>query len=131
MSRVLFVRVSANTYDEAEVPRTWPVMYATVWPDASLAGVDSPAKLARKLIPAAERGVLELADAFIQHFHFGDLPTGGSKTLGADVARLEGLRQDLNDALGNRDVPATQRACDALETCLDDLEKDLRGLKGA
>lgn len=127
MSRVLFIRVSAKTYDEADVPKSWPMLYAALWPDSSLAGVDSPAKLARKLVPANDRGVLELADGIVEYVHFGAIPAERAAGLKPGANTLEKLRRELDEALGNRDVARAQKLCDNIEEALDGLERALRG----
>lgn len=128
MPRILFIRVSAATYDEKDVPKTWPLLYAAVWPDAGLAGEHSPAKLARKLIPAPERGVLELLDALVEHARFAELSDNARKVLVPATERLESLRHELDEALGNRDVKKAESLCVSIENALDDAESAMRGL---
>jgi hypothetical protein len=125
VSRVLFLRVSAQTYDEGDVPKNWPMLYMTVWPDSELAGVKSPAKLARNLLPAREHGVLELASALADFVRYGDAPDRAA-FLKSGAEKLEGLRGELDAALGNRDVRSARKLCDAIEETLDDMEKTLR-----
>jgi hypothetical protein len=125
MSRVLFLRVSAKTYDETEVPATWPMLYAAVWPDGELAWEDSPAKLARGLAPRYDHGVLELADALVEAARFADASDRLS-SLKNGAQTLERLRGELDDALGDRNVAGAQKLCDAIEEALDGLEKTLR-----
>lgn len=128
MPRILFIRVSASTYDEKDVPRTWPMLYAAVWPDKDLEGVDSPKKLARKLAPAREKGALELAEAFAEHARFGDMDAKARQALKDSAGRLEDIRKDLDAALGDRDVKKAEALCSALENALDDAESAMRGL---
>ena len=128
MPRILFIRVSASTYDEKDVPKTWPLLYATVWPDEDLAGEDSPKKLARKLAPSREKGVLELAEAVAEYVRFGDNGGKAKDALKTEGEKLETLRRDLDDALGNRDVKKAESLCTALENALDDAESAMRGL---
>jgi hypothetical protein len=126
MSRVLFIRVSAATYDEKDVPKTWPMLYSAVWPDPELDDTASPAKLARKLIPAPQRGALELVDAFVQFVRFGDIAEVRKKALKPEANKLAELRQSLDDALGNRDVSKAQALCTDIENALDNAENVLR-----
>lgn len=128
MPRFLFIRVSASTYDEKDVPKTWPMLYATVWPDKDLEGVDSPKKLARKLAPSREKGVLELSDAFVEHVRFAEIGASARTALKTHADKLEGLRKELDEALGNRDVKKADALCASLEDALDDAENSLRGL---
>jgi hypothetical protein len=127
MPKTLFIRVKAETYDEREVPRTWPVLYNAVWPDKDLEGVNSLKKLARELAPDRAHGALELAQGFVELVRFGDLPEGADKTaLRAKAGALESLLQSLDEALGNRDVQAASTACDGVEAALDAVESALR-----
>lgn len=126
MSRVLFIRVSAATYDEKDVPKTWPMLYSAVWPDPELDETTSPAKLARKLIPAPQRGALELVDGFVQYVRFGDIAEARRKALKTVADKLAELRQSLDDALGNRDVQKAQTLCTDIEKTLDSAENVLR-----
>jgi hypothetical protein len=125
MSRALFLRVRAETYDEKDVPKNWPMLYMLVWPDSELANVTSPAKLARELLPARGHGVLELAEAVEDIVQFGDIPDCAS-FLQPGAEKLAALRGELAEALGDRDVRSAQRLCDAIEETLDELEKLLR-----
>jgi hypothetical protein len=124
MSRVLFLRVSAKTYDEADVPVNWPMLYAAVWPDSGLAGVDSPAGPARGYAPHLEHGALELADALVDAARFADV-SESLFSLKAGTEKLERLREELDEALGNRNAAEAQKLCDAVEDALDELEKTL------
>ncbi len=128
MPRVLFIRVSAATYDEKDVPKTWPALYAAIWPDAQEREADSVAKLARSLAPSPKRGVLELAGAFAEHARFGRLPEQSRAALASAAERLEVLLQDLEAALGNRDVHKAEKLCTAIEDTLDEAESVMREL---
>lgn len=128
MPRILFIRVSASTYDEKDVPKTWPRLYAAVWPDKDLEGVDSVKQLARKLAPARDRGVLELAQAVAEYVRFGDSDAKVGDALKAEAEKLESLRSGLDDALGDRDLKKAESLCAAIENTLDDAESALRGL---
>jgi hypothetical protein len=125
MSRVLFLRVRAETYDENDVPKNWPMLYMLIWPDRELAKVKSPAKLARELLPAREHGVLELAEGIEVLARFGDVPDR-APFLHSGGEKLGALLGELAEALGNRDVRSARRLCDAVEETLDELEKLLR-----
>lgn len=128
MGRNLFIRVSAVTYDEKAVPKAWPTLYAAVWPDPGMAGAGSPARLARNLVPASERGVLELVDAFVEYIHFGDLPKEKRDTLKEAAAMLEKLRGQMGEALGNRDVPTASGLTNAIEDALDQTERLMKDM---
>jgi len=128
MPRILFLRVSACTYDEKDVPRTWPMLFAAVWPDEDLADIDSARKLARKLAPAREKGVLELARALPELVRFGELDDRKKTVLRPFADILESLHVKLDAALGDRDVKTAETLCTALEDTLDEAEAALRGL---
>lgn len=122
MGRNLFIRVSAVTYDEKAVPKTWPALYAAAWPDPGMAGAGSSARIARNLVPASERSVLELTDAFAEYVRFGDLPKEKRAALKEAAVTLEKLRGQMDEALGNRDVPTANSLTNAIEDALDRAE---------
>ena len=128
MPRILFLRVSASTYDEKDVPRTWPMLFAAVWPDEDLADIDSARKLARKLAPEREKGVLELARALTEFVRFGEFDDRKKTVLRPFADTLESLHAKLDAALGDRDVKTAETLCTALENTLDEAEAALRGL---
>jgi len=124
VGRILFIRVSAETYDEKEVIRAWPKLYAMLWPDADSTG--SPGKMVRDLLPESRRGVLQLADAFVERVHFGDVPAGAREAL-IDAAKIvKRLREDLDAAQGDRDVRVAAGLATAIEDTLDGAEQAMR-----
>lgn len=129
MGRILFIRVSAVTFDEKDVIRAWPVLCATVWPDPDLEGVTSAAKLARKLAPAAGRGVLELADGLTDIVRFGDVSQEWKTAMKGPAKRLEEARQRLDEALGDRDAKRAYALTDEIEKALDEAEQAARDLR--
>lgn len=126
MGRILFIRVSAETYDEKDVLKTWPKLYASVWPDPGVDAEDSPSKITRKMIPARERGVLELVDGFVEYVRFGDMSEMTRKGLQSGADKLERLRGELDEALGNRDVQNASSLTNTIEDTLDEAEKAAR-----
>ncbi|MDL2316083.1 hypothetical protein LJC59_03265 [Desulfovibrio sp. OttesenSCG-928-A18] len=129
MAGNLFIRVSAVTYDEKEVPRSWPLLFMAVWPDPGLDGFSSPAKLARKLVPAANRGVLELARAVDDFAHYGDVPEAGRAKIEAAAEKLRALLEKLDAALGDRDVQGAHKLCAQIEDALDEAETIMQELR--
>ena len=129
MGRILFIRVSAVTFDEKDVIKAWPVLFATVWPDPELDGVTSAAKLARKLAPAVGRGVLELAEGLTEKLRFGEMPKEWKAALEGPAKRLEDLRQRLDELLGDRDARAAYALTDEIEKALDEAEQAARYLR--
>lgn len=126
MGRILFIRVSAETYDEKDVLKAWPRLYAAIWPDAGADGSASPEKITRALLPDPKRGVLQLADAFVEYAHFGEAPEAGRKALREAADTVERLRAELDEALGNRDAQKAFGLTNALEDALDAAEKAAR-----
>ncbi|MCL1939818.1 MAG: hypothetical protein FWG04_04060 [Desulfovibrionaceae bacterium] len=126
MGRILFIRVSAETYDEKEVIRAWPKLYALVWPDAGADSSDSPGKITRDLLPDSQRGVLQLMDTFVEHVHFGNMSVAARNALAGPAKVLERLRAELNEALGNRDAQTASKLTNAIEDALDSAERAVR-----
>ena len=126
MGRILFIRVSAETYDEKDVTKAWPKLYAMVWPDAGANSSDPPRKIARVLLPDSRRGVLQLADAFVGYVHFGTLTAVARDALEESAKILKRLQADLDEALGNRDVLLAAGLTTAIEDALDDAENAAR-----
>ena len=56
MGRILFIRVSAVTFDEKDVIKAWPTLCAVVWPDPELENINSTRKIVRTLAPVAGHG---------------------------------------------------------------------------
>lgn len=130
MGRILFIRVSAETYDEKDVLRAWPRLYASVWPDSGVDGSDAPKKILRALTPDPKRGALQLADAVMEHVRFGALPEAGRKVLQESADTLERLRAVLDEALGDRDVQKASGLLNAIEDALDAAEMAARDFYG-
>jgi hypothetical protein len=124
MGRILFVRVSAETYDEAEVARTWPGLCALAWPEFKGAGVPAPST-GKKWATATNPGrrALDLVSTLVEQARFAD---AGEASIPKDAAlRLERLNDQLEAALGDRDVPRAHRLTVEIEDALDDTEKML------
>lgn len=126
MGRNLFIRVSAQTYDERAVLKDWPKLFAAVWPEPGVDGADSPASIARKLVPAPGRGVLELADAFAEYLRFAEMPEERRKRLQPFADKVENARRALDEALGDRDVHKAHELTNTIEDALDEAEKAMR-----
>lgn len=129
MGRILFIRVSAVTFDEKDVVKAWPALCATVWPDPELDGVTSAARLARKLAPAVGRGVLELADGLTDMMRFGNVPKEWKAALEGPAGRLEEVRRYLDQALSDRNAQKAYALTDDIEKALDEAEQAVRTLK--
>ncbi len=128
MGRILFIRVIAENYDEKEVLKAWPKLYAAVWPELGADLSDSPRKITRALTPDPKRGVLQLADALVDHVRFGAMPETERKALQEPAAALEGLRAELDEALGDRNAQKASGLTNAIEDALDRAERAAREL---
>ena len=129
MGRILFIRVSAVTFDEKDVIKAWPMLCAMVWPDPELDGINSTRKIVRALAPAPGHGVLELVDALTDIVRFGDMPEIWKTALQGPAQQLAELRERMDEALGNRDVPKAHTLTEAIEDALNEAEKAMRELK--
>ena len=123
MAQHLFIRVMAQTYDEKEVPKAWPSVFAAVWPEPGVESADSAKAKLKLLIPAPHKGVLELVDGFSDYAHYGDMPEDRRKRLVPAADRAAALKRELEEALGDRDVRRAEAACAAIEASLDEAEK--------
>jgi hypothetical protein len=126
MSRILFIRVSAETYDERDVLESWPKLFAAVWPDASVDKTDSPSKIVNRLLPDPKRGALELLDGFVEYARFGDMSDAPRKAAQPHAEKLSDLRLKLDAALGDRDVSKAHALTNDIEDTLDEAEKAMR-----
>lgn len=122
MARALFIRVMAQTYDEKEVPETWPSVFAAVWPEPGIEGAGSAKARARLLTPGPHRGVLELIDGFSDYAHYGEMPEDRRKRLIPAADKAMAFKRELEEALGNRDVRKAESLCVAIEESLDEAE---------
>ena len=125
MGRILFIRVSAVTYDEKDVPKAWPKLCAAVWPEPGVAGAGSPAAEVRKGMGTPVRGVLELVDALADFMQFGDMSEAQKAALERPVSSLREMRQKLDDALGNRNAQEAHTLANSIEDMLDEAEKSI------
>lgn len=122
MAQILFIRVMAQTYNENEVPQTWPSVFAAVWPEPGVADAGSAKSKARLLIPAQHKGVLELVNGFSDYAHYGDMPEDRRKRLIPAADKAAALKRELDAALGDRDVRKAESLCAAIEGSLDEAE---------
>ncbi len=114
MGRTLQVRVSAWTFDPAEVEKRWPRLVALSF---------SPPVLLNQ-----ERGVLELTDNLVDRHSIAVLPKDAQAILTEPVKRLAAARERLTAALAAWDPRAANTATDDIEEALDDAEVETRKL---
>ena len=109
MGRLLQIRVSAWTYSEADVEKTWKSLWKLVWDE----GGDA--------IP--KKGVLELAHAVFDAVRAGLIPADQAEKLRAKADEVEDLRLKLESAINDRDPKGADKLTYDLEDCLDALEE--------
>ncbi len=133
MGRILAIRLSAVTYDEAEVFRAWPSLCALAWPGVGemRGGEWKPAAVSAALAAPvaaqpARRGVVELARALAEEAALGDWPDARKKALENDLNALEKQLGALEKALGDWQPQAAHAASTALEDILDGIERLIR-----
>ncbi len=112
MGRILQIQVRAWTYNEDDVPRAWPRLYALVWP-----GADAWSPVGGK------RGVLELADALPDAAEFGGWPAPVRAALADGIRRVSALKKELEAALADWQPTRANEASDRLEDALAELER--------
>jgi hypothetical protein len=108
MGKILQIRVSAWTFSEDEVRKTWPSLWAVVWGD----GGDAVPK----------KGVLELAQAVFDAVRAGLVAEKIRDALRDKAEEAESLRLKLEDALAARQPKEADTLSYTLEDCLDALE---------
>ncbi|AMK12093.1 hypothetical protein [Pseudodesulfovibrio indicus] len=107
MGRLLQVRVSAWTYSEDEVRKTWPSLWKLAWQDSSA-------------IP--KKGVLELADAVFDAVRAGLIPDAQAKALKEEAEKADQLRIAIEKALGEWKPGEADKLIYQLEDTMDSLE---------
>lgn len=110
MGRMLQIRVTVSTYDEAEAQARYKKLYALAWPVEATG-------------PDGSRGLLELVGALDDRVRLGDLPPAERSALLPGVGRVVAIRQSLEAALGERDPRAADKLTYELEDTLAELEK--------
>ncbi|QGY41514.1 hypothetical protein GM415_15770 [Pseudodesulfovibrio cashew] len=107
MGRLLQIRVSAWTFSEDEVRKSWPSLWKLAWQDSDA-------------IP--KKGVLELAKAVFDAVRAGLIPKDKADKLRAKADEAEDLRFEIEGALAARDPKGADRLSYQLEDRLDELE---------
>ncbi len=108
MGRILQIRVSASTFDQAEVERRWPRLVAL--------GFSPPTLLEQ------EKGVLQLVDNLADRLEIGMLPAEAQRELSDGIKKAAAARVQLDAALGEWNARAANSATDEIEDALDELE---------
>lgn len=107
MGKVLQVRVSASTYNEADVEKTWPTLWKLVWQD--------PAAIPKK-------GVMELAGAVYDAVRAGLIPDDQAAALKDKADKADELKHAIEKALNDWKPADADKIIYQLEDTLDELE---------
>ena len=132
MGRILSIRLSATTYKEEDVAKTWPKLCSLAWPGL---GTLRPGEWTRtnesamlgSSVAAVSRafGVRELVDSLLEQGRFGNWKHETAKSLEALLPKLEKSMDALDTALGDWQPGAANTASDAVEDTLDIMEKNV------
>lgn len=130
MGRVLTIRLSAVTYNEEDVFRSWPDLCALAWPDkgeVTAAGWRPKPGGFAPLVAAepVRRGVLELAHDLYEEFEFGDWNFELKDKVRDGMDDLQKAGASLEKALENWQPQAANAASDGIEDALDKLQRVL------
>ncbi|MBA4357467.1 MAG: hypothetical protein Q7U56_09890 [Humidesulfovibrio sp.] len=115
MGSLLQIRVSAWTFDPAEVERRWPRLVALGF---------SPPTLFEQ-----EKGVLQLVDNLADRLEIGILPEEAARELAGGIKKAAAARVRLDAALAEWDARVANTATDEIEDALDELESQAKRLK--
>ena len=125
MGRTLQIRVSASTFDPAEVERRWPRLSALAF---------SPVAVKIAALPPETRGVLELVEHLADRLVIAVLPAEAQRELAQGIKMAAQAREQLAALLADWKAQEANAATDRIEDALDELEaqakllKDLPGL---
>lgn len=113
MARVLFVRVSVQTYDEKLIKKYWPLLFKTALPEGFYS------------LKGPEQGVFALIAALRDGVQFSLIDAEQGAILKPFVERLTKLERDLEAILGEQEVQHAKKCIDSIEACLDEAEEAL------
>lgn len=108
MGKLLQVRVSAWTYSEDEVQKTWPKLWKLIWGEGGDAVPD--------------KGVLELAGAVYDAVRAGLIDKDKADALRVKADEADRLKHAIEDALAARLPKEADKLTYEIEDCLDALE---------
>jgi len=113
MGRTLQIRVSASTFDPAEVEKRWPRLSALAF---------SPVTVKIAALPPESRGVLELVTHLADRLEIGLLPDEALSELPEGIRKAAAAKARLDAELGEWNARAANASTDAIEDALDELE---------
>lgn len=108
MGKLLQIRVSAWTFSEGEVEKTWPSLWKLIWGD----GGDAVPK----------KGVMELAHAVFNAVQAGLVTDDQRDALRDGAEKVEKLHRQIEDELGSWQAKDADKLTYQLEDELDALE---------
>ncbi|MGX9367150.1 formin-like protein 18 [Desulfoplanes sp. PS50] len=117
MGRFLQIRVMAHTYDESDLAKAWPTLWALGFPETS----PSP-MMSRK------KGVLELVDSLADQIRFDMIDPSVQKVLQSGADQAKRLKKELEQALADWNPQKANTLSDQLEETLTELEKEASGI---
>lgn len=108
MGNILQIRVFAETFNESEVEKRWPRLVAMTWKEPRSSN--------------RSHGVIELLEDMRDKLETGLLSEDANKNLGEMIIKAYGLKEKLQDALGDwRPADASMLSFD-IEDLLDEIE---------
>ncbi|MBU1041993.1 MAG: hypothetical protein KKF77_12925 [Proteobacteria bacterium] len=120
MGRTLQIRVSATTFDPAEVERRWPRLSALAF---------SPVAVKIPALPPESRGVLELVTHLADRLEIGMLPDEALRDLPEGIKKAAAAKARLEAELGEWNARAANALTDEIEDALDELEAQAKLFK--
>lgn len=108
MGKCLQIRVSAWTFSEDEVEKTWPNLWKLIWDESGHA------------IP--KKGVLELVRDTYDAARVGLIDSKAAEALKEKSEEADKLSHDLEQALNDRNPKEADKLSYEIEDCLDALE---------
>ena len=132
MGRILSVRVSAATYNEDDVFRTWPRLCSLAWPGKGRIWPDGwkldPVSFASPVASdPVRRGAVELVQGILEEFRLGDWDAAITAQVQDEMKNLAVSMGKLDQALGDWQPQAANAVTNEIEDSLDSLEEKLAG----
>jgi hypothetical protein len=122
VGRTLQIRVSATTFDVAEVEKRWPRLCGLAF---------SPVAVKIPIIPEERRGVVELVEHLCDRLELGMLPDDATRELADAARKARAAREALAAHLSDWNAREANQDTDRMEEALDELEQLAKGLKSA
>lgn len=141
MGKLLNIWISAKTYNEDDVAKTWPHLVSLVWPkwfaklglkgiDENLPGLSVGELPVEASLGSKPHGVVELASGLPDLVYLGELPDNMAKALEEPVKDVERVNLALATALSEWDTKKATPLTFELEDALDKAEQSLEKIVG-